>query len=268
MPIASLLTRSILAPHTRRAAKATVPLDNIQVAAPCPMSWEKMNGDDRVRHCQECKLNVYNLSDMTRGEAERLIASREGRLCVRFYRRADGTILTRNCPRGLRKQIDRVTRFAGAALSAIMSVSATACGWTAQRCTSHSETDTQAQKEAQIVLTIVDPQGAEISGASVSLNDKNRKVRFIGATRPDGTALISGVTPGRFTLRITHAGFESYSKAIEIKREQAQTLRVALKVVTDTVVVGLVAEPSLVDHDDSSIKTTFSGDFLRQLPLR
>ncbi len=26
---------------------------------------------------------------------------REGELCVRFYRRADGTMLTADCPRGL-----------------------------------------------------------------------------------------------------------------------------------------------------------------------
>src|SRR5262249_19517730 len=82
-------------------------LDNIRVASPCPASWDKMTGDDRVRHCQECKLNVYNLSEMTRIEAERLVANREGRMCVRFYRRADGTILTRNCPRALQAVIRR-----------------------------------------------------------------------------------------------------------------------------------------------------------------
>jgi hypothetical protein len=34
---------------------------------------------------------------MTRAEAEALVAEKEGRLCVRFYRRPDGTMLTRNC---------------------------------------------------------------------------------------------------------------------------------------------------------------------------
>ena len=118
MRITSLLTSSIPPWLARCIAKSPVALDNIQVAAPCPMSWEKMTGDERVRCCQECKLNVYNLSDMTRAEAERLIASREGRLCVRFYRRADGTILTRDCPRGLRALSERVSRIAGAVLAA------------------------------------------------------------------------------------------------------------------------------------------------------
>src|SRR5262245_30686562 len=76
------------------------PLDRIQVARPCAASWDSMKGDDRVRHCSVCRLNVYNLSGMTRREATDLISTVEGRLCVRFYRRKDGTILTRDCPKG------------------------------------------------------------------------------------------------------------------------------------------------------------------------
>jgi SAF domain len=77
-------------------------LDNLQIAAPCHVSWDGMTGDERVRLCQSCKLNVYNISEMSKKEAEELINKSEGRLCVRFYKRKDGTILTNNCPVGLR----------------------------------------------------------------------------------------------------------------------------------------------------------------------
>ena len=77
------------------------PLDGVRVAAPCPADWEQMIGNERARFCGQCNLNVYNLSSMTRSEAEILIARNEGRLCVRFYRRRDGSIITENCPVGL-----------------------------------------------------------------------------------------------------------------------------------------------------------------------
>jgi hypothetical protein len=77
-------------------------LSEIRIASPCTASWEEMQGDDRVRFCQHCRLNVYNLSAMPRPEAEALIKEKEGRLCVRFYRRRDGTVLTNNCPVGFR----------------------------------------------------------------------------------------------------------------------------------------------------------------------
>lgn len=90
-------------------------LDNIKVAAPCTADWEQMVGDDRVRHCDQCKLDVYNLSGMTRDEAEALITGRVGRLCVRFYRRTDGTVLTNDCPVGVTRRRRRRLLLATAA---------------------------------------------------------------------------------------------------------------------------------------------------------
>jgi hypothetical protein len=109
-------------------------LDIIDVAAPCRVDWDSMRGDDRVRHCGECKLNVYNISELSRKQAESLILSREGRLCARFFRRADGTILTRDCPVGLAGVRWRLARaLAGvAALVAFLSLGAV-CSWAGQR---------------------------------------------------------------------------------------------------------------------------------------
>jgi hypothetical protein len=95
-------TRSLLEDAKKRASLPI--LDNIRVAAPCNASWDAMSGDDRVRHCGDCKKNVYNLSEMTREEAEALLAAREGSLCVRYYKRSDGTIITQDCSVGLRKR--------------------------------------------------------------------------------------------------------------------------------------------------------------------
>ena len=97
--------------------KFTNPLDNIHVASPCPANWNEMYGNERKRFCGDCKLNVYNLSDMTRQEAENLLLNSEGRLCVRFFRRADGTVLTKNCPVGWQSAKRRISRVATAAFS-------------------------------------------------------------------------------------------------------------------------------------------------------
>jgi TonB family protein len=102
-------------------AKKSIPLANIKIAAPCPADWSSMNGNDRVRFCSHCQLNVYNLSAMTKNEAELLIQQTEGRLCVRYYQRADGTILTQNCPVGLQALKQRVSRIATAIASAFLS---------------------------------------------------------------------------------------------------------------------------------------------------
>ncbi|HXO37362.1 MAG TPA: hypothetical protein VN872_01925 [Candidatus Acidoferrum sp.] len=57
---------------------------------------------------------------MSTREAEALVSHREGRLCVRFYRRKDGTMLTQNCPVGWKIVVQRASRVAGIAFSAVM----------------------------------------------------------------------------------------------------------------------------------------------------
>ena len=101
-------------------ARFSNPLDHVTVAAPCPADWDQMSGNDRVRFCAQCNLNVYNLSALTKSEGESFIANHEGRLCVRFYRRADGSILTRNCPVGLQAIRRRVSGIAKAVCSSVL----------------------------------------------------------------------------------------------------------------------------------------------------
>jgi hypothetical protein len=103
--------------------KLTSPLDHIKIAAPCSADWDQMFSfeDKRVRFCSQCNLNVYNLSDMSRQEAEALITKTEGRLCVRYFRRADGSILTQNCPVGLRAIKRRVAWVAQVVLGMVLS---------------------------------------------------------------------------------------------------------------------------------------------------
>lgn len=96
------------------------PLDHVRVASPCEADWDQMIGSERVRFCGQCSLNVYNLSAMTRADAESLIAGTEGRLCVRFYRRRDGSIITDDCPVGLRAIRRRVSYIARAIGSVVL----------------------------------------------------------------------------------------------------------------------------------------------------
>jgi hypothetical protein len=101
-------------------ARARPPkLDNLKLASPCSARWQDMTGDDRRRMCGACNKHVYNLSGMTRAEAEQLIVEREGTFCARFFARADGTIMLADCTIGKKhKQNKRVLMFGTLALLA------------------------------------------------------------------------------------------------------------------------------------------------------
>ena len=103
-------------------AKFDSPLNNINIASPCSSDWNEMYGDDRERFCGACKLNVYNLSGMTKDEAEALITNAEGRLCVRLYRREDGSVITQDCPVGWAKVKQRTRVYATAVASLLITL--------------------------------------------------------------------------------------------------------------------------------------------------
>lgn len=105
-----------------------IALENVTIAEPCSASWDAMvpvsDDTNRVRFCGLCSKNVFNLSEMTRDEAMRFVANVEGTACVRFYKRADGTMLTSDCPVGVTRR--RRRKIIGMAVAALSSLSASA----------------------------------------------------------------------------------------------------------------------------------------------
>lgn len=90
----------------------------IELATPCSADWSAMSGDERRRSCAQCRKHVYDLSGLTRDEIRALLSRPEGSPCVRFYQRADGTVLTADCPVGLRERAARLAWRARAAWAA------------------------------------------------------------------------------------------------------------------------------------------------------
>lgn len=103
-----------------RARRALPLLDRVSVASPCPARWEEMVGTEQARFCGDCKKNVYNLSAMTRDQAEAFLSQAESP-CVRFYQRTDGTIITSDCPVGIGRKRRRtwIASMAATAVAAL-----------------------------------------------------------------------------------------------------------------------------------------------------
>lgn len=100
----------------------TFDVDEIRVASPCQARWNDMTGDERARFCGQCQKHVYNLSAMTREQIASLVREKEGEFCGRFYRRADGRLLTADCPSRLRRLRERLAKIGGALCALVFSV--------------------------------------------------------------------------------------------------------------------------------------------------
>ena len=60
------------------------------------MSWDDMEGSEKVRHCSKCRFNVYNFNEMTQSEIDELLSTGD-RVCGRLFVRPDGTYMTKSC---------------------------------------------------------------------------------------------------------------------------------------------------------------------------
>lgn len=247
-------------------------IDNLRIASPCSVGWEAMTGDERQRFCSLCKLNVYNFSEMSGSEIRALVVKSEGRICGRLYKRADGTILTKDCPVGLRAYHKRVSRFAGATLAAILGLFSVSFGQ------KENEKSVDASKikivratiqssQSIIIGQIMDEAGAVVPGAHLALfKDKSEEVN--ATSNDEGEYSFPALAAGIYTLKIKSLGFKIYEiKNIEIKSGEKSKINITLKINGEFLVGVLgIEEPPLIDTTSSGITTTITTRALEKLP--
>ena len=253
-------------------------LDRMRIASPCSVGWERMAGDDHVRFCHECNLNVYNISGMTRKQAESLIASAQGkRLCVRLYRRADGTIITQDCPVGLRALRRRVSRVAGATFAALMSLCISALGQDRGKvCTQDagklpvkiekSQADAH-EGSAAISGVVTDPTGAAVPGAKITLTSKGSEKEQWLVSNDDGEFQFLSLAAGFYSVRIEMNGFKAAQiDHVEAKPNEVNRVTASLEVGDKYVEVG-GAEVWFPDLSTTSVTTTITDYEFKHLPV-
>ncbi|MBZ5504642.1 MAG: carboxypeptidase-like regulatory domain-containing protein [Acidobacteriia bacterium] len=240
-------------------------LNNIRIASPCSADWEKMIGDDRVRHCGQCNLNVYNLSAMSSTEAQALVTKHEGRLCVRFYHRRDGTVLTRNCPVGLKVVMRRVSRIAGIALSAAMSASPLLAQ------TGENTPALMVQADTGLEVHVVDRYGVACPGASVELTNESNQSVVKAITNSDGIVRLMNLAPGSHTLTVTAPGLQPFHQTVWVREHVTFKLEISKDpplIETTNNMVGVtggavvLTEAPLIDNRASAVMNTFSNTVL------
>jgi hypothetical protein len=253
------------------------PLRSLRVASPCPVSWEGMTGDDRVRFCEQCSLHVYNFSEMTDDEARTLVSRTEGRVCGRLYRRTDGTILTRDCPVGLRAVRRRVARAATASLAAIISLFTFAGGQTKK--------EKEKEKACAVVqgLTIkrapspaaagvfagqvLDPTGAVIAGATVTLTNERTKEKLSLSTTEEGAFSFNVPAAGDYTLEVTSPGF-STSKTSRLHLSAKETARadIVMQLSAGSMEMGIIVTYDSPLNNNGNGTTIFTTKEITSLP--
>lgn len=247
-------------------------LNKLQVAKPCHVGWETMSGDERSRHCSQCQLNVYNIAGLTAPEAQHLIETREGRVCIRLVRRTDGTVLTKDCPVGIRKYRACAARYAGAALATILGVFSVSYGQKNDKnavdaSKLHTIRKNILGEKGEIKGVITDLSGAVIRGISVTLiSPTNEKTTLTSNTV--GEFVFEGLQPLKSYILMVEGsyGFKRTTiKNLHVSTGISTRIQIPL-VASTTEIVGIFMEEPLIDTRSSTVETVITADKIRRIP--
>jgi uncharacterized protein (DUF2141 family) len=247
-------------------------LDRIGIATPCHISWDSMSGTDRARFCSQCELHVYDISQLSRKEAIALIASTQGRICGRIHRRADGTVLTRDCPVGLRALRRRVARVAGAALAAALSFLSTAAAQSrsqdkdsCKRIPAISVEKKGAQGQQGTVRgAVMDSIGAAVRGAKLRLVNERTKEKLAAESTATGEFVFPDLSKGKYILEIESPGFMSF-RLKNLLVESGEELRLTATLqLSGEMTMGIIVTSDPLESLPGT--TIITSDMIRRFP--
>lgn len=233
-------------------------IDRLSVAKPCSASWDEMTGDERSRLCAGCERHVYNISALTPMETRDLIASHEGkRLCIRLFKRTDGTVITSDCPKGLAAYRRRVTRFATAAFASILGLFSVSYSQT----TFPSDIGSGQRGVTTLMVPLVegrviDQNGAVIPNAKVTIKTSTGK-KIVKTTDENGRfQFLDSRLIGKNSIKIERDGFNVFVDIFMSTAHERIDYCVRLEV---GMLMGdiTILPPPQIDMRSSDITTTF-----------
>ncbi len=126
----------------------------------------------------------------------------------------------------------------------------------------------RAQYRAGIQGVILDPQGAVVQGAALTLTSKETNISKNATSDSSGVYNFLNLAPGHYTLTVEKAGFTQKTlEDVVVTTEQTQSVNVSLEIgeVTQSVTVNAETGPAM-DTETGKISGTLSSAEIQSLP--
>lgn len=115
--------------------------------------------------------------------------------------------------------------------------------------------------------TVTDPSGAVLAGADVTLENAATAFRVAHTTDQDGAFEFPQISPGKYTVTVSKAGFGKQVKTAELLVSQPATINFALSVqaILESIEVSDIAQT--VNTTDATIGNAVSNSTIQALPM-
>lgn len=123
------------------------------------------------------------------------------------------------------------------------------------------------QTESRIVGRILDPSGAAMPGATITITNLDTGVSRTDVSGGDGTFTVTNLGPGRYTLTAELDGFQQATRQVVLGVGQISTQTLSLAVAALTESVSVSAAAPVIDTSSARIGVNVSPVEVEQLPV-
>ena len=123
-----------------------------------------------------------------------------------------------------------------------------------------------AQYSSNVQGFVMDPSGANVAGASVTLQNVDTGVQTTTKTTDAGNYRFWSVQPGNYVVSSATAGFKKAEVKFTLSTGQTQGIDLHLSVAAINSEVTVTTEAAALDVDENRIEATLSATAVRDLP--
>lgn len=117
-----------------------------------------------------------------------------------------------------------------------------------------------AQNTGSLIGTVKDPAGAVVTGAQVTLRNLAAGESRTLTSDDTGRFRVDNLAPGRYTIRVAHAGFKIAEREIEITAGRPAALDIKLEIEAPRAEIGVSAKGAVAANSEPIYRRLRDGD--------
>jgi len=118
-----------------------------------------------------------------------------------------------------------------------------------------------------IVGTILDPNGASVGSAKITVTSKATGQKYTPTVTAAGEYSVASVTPGEYVVRVEASGFKTVERTFIVLVGQVASGNITLEVGSSTTVVSVEASAIAVNTDQSTVSGVLTAAQIDNLPV-
>jgi hypothetical protein len=125
----------------------------------------------------------------------------------------------------------------------------------------------QSLTSGDITGTVLDPSGAAVSNATVTLTNKDTGTTQTTTTNSTGAYRFSLLNPGKYSLSVNAPGFQTVAKhVVTVAVGQAASVDIQLQVAGANTTVEVTSQAGVVQTENGNVTTTITPEQVENIP--